>query len=153
MIDERLAKHTTRELAEAVGAQDEDRRLYVVRTDPGYDLGSHPSAAEVRAALDRILVSDALRSSPQLAAFLHFVVELTLRGEGDRIKGYTIATEALGRKSSFDPQTDPIVRVEAVRLRRALERYYRGLGGNDPVVIELPRGSYVPSFRLRRSDK
>ena len=74
-----------------------------------------------------------------------------MRGEAQRIKGYTIAVEALGRGESFDPQADPIVRVEAGRLRRTLEHYYAGLGAQEPIVIELPRGSYVPTFRRQGS--
>ena len=95
--------------------------------------------------------SEAFRGSPQLVAFLRYVVEATLRGEQDRIKGYTIAVEALGRADDFDPQTDPIVRVEAMRLRRALNRYYANGGKHDPVVIDLPLGSYVPVFRRVRA--
>jgi hypothetical protein len=109
------------------------------------DAGS-PCAEEIRAALDGMLVSEVFRGSPQLAAFLRYVVETTLRGEADRIKGYTIAIEALGRDAAFDPQTDPIVRVEAARLRRALSRYYANGGGAAPVRIELPLGHYVPAF-------
>ena len=80
-------------------------------------------AAAVRMALDGLLASETFRASPQLAAFLRFVVEATLRGESGRIKGYTIGVEALGRPENFDPQIDPIVRVEATRLRRTLDRY------------------------------
>ena len=108
-----------------------------------------PNPDEVRTALARIVVSDVFRSSPQLAAFLSFVVEAVLHGHSDRIKGYTIAVEVLRRDTKFDPQIDPIVRVEATRLRRALERYYAGSGLDDPVIIDLPRGSYVPTFRRR----
>src|SRR5215510_5329524 len=108
-----------------------------------------PSAADVRAALERIVASPTFRASTQLAAFLRFVVEAALGGQGDRIKGYTIAVEALGRSADFDPQTDPIVRVEAGRLRRALERYYANGGADDPIAIELPRGSYAPTFHYR----
>src|SRR3954468_21079380 len=102
---------------------------------------------EVRVALERIAASEAFRGSPQLIAFLRYVVEATLRGQADRIKGYTIATEALGRTVDFDPQADPIVRVEATRLRRALNRYRAGATGADEVFIDLPLGSYVPVFR------
>ncbi|HMK79114.1 MAG TPA: hypothetical protein VK438_05665 [Xanthobacteraceae bacterium] len=91
--------------------------------------------------------SEAFRGSPQLVSFLRYVVEATLRGTSDRIKGYTIAVEALGRAEDFDPQADPIVRVEAMRLRRALSRYYENGGKRDPVLIDLPLGSYVPAFR------
>ena len=109
-------------------------------------------AEEVRAALERMAASEMFRDSPQLAAFLRFVTDAELRGESDRIKGYTIGVEALGRSADFDPQLDPIVRVEATRLRRTIERYYAGLGASDPVVITLSPGSYVPSFRLRTKD-
>jgi tetratricopeptide (TPR) repeat protein len=106
-----------------------------------------PQPDEVRAALNHMARSEAFRGSPQLVAFLRYVVEATLRGEHDRIKGYTIAVEALGRAEDFDPQSDPIVRVEAIRLRRAITRYYANAGGRDPVLIDLPLGSYVPTFR------
>lgn len=109
-------------------------------------------AEEVRAALERMAASEMFRDSPQLAAFLRFVTDAELRGESDRIKGYTIGVEALGRSPDFDPQLDPIVRVEATRLRRTIERYYAGPGASDPVVITLSPGSYVPSFRLRTKD-
>src|SRR5437870_11798595 len=101
-----------------------------------------PNADEVRAALGHMAASEAFRGSPQLVAFLRYVVEATLRGEQDRIKGYTIAVEALGRGDDFNPQADPIVRVEATRLRRALNRYYENGGKHDPVQIDLPLGSY-----------
>jgi len=103
-------------------------------------------AEEVRVELARIVASAVFRDSPRLAAFLRFVVNAELEGNGDRIKGYTIAVEALGRDADFDPQSDPIVRVEARRLRDALARYYAGVGRDDPLVIELPRGGYVPAF-------
>jgi tetratricopeptide (TPR) repeat protein len=109
-------------------------------------------AGEVHAALERMFASEMFRDSPQLAAFLRFVTEAELRGESDRIKGYTIGVEALGRSTDFDPQIDPIVRVEATRLRRTIERYYAGPGANDPVIITLSPGSYVPSFRYRKTD-
>ena len=108
-----------------------------------------PSESEARSALERVLANEALRASPQLGAFLRFVVDATLGGRGATLKGYTIGVEALGRDPRFNPQVDPIVRVEATRLRRALERYYAGDGSSDPVAIVLPRGSYVPTFAYR----
>ncbi len=109
-----------------------------------------PSDLEIRAALARVVASVCLRGSPRLVSFLCFVVEATLTGQADRIKGYCIAVGALGRSNNFDPQTNPIVRVAAGRLRRALERYYTGTGRYDQIVIELPCGRYVPTFRRRR---
>jgi tetratricopeptide (TPR) repeat protein len=112
-------------------------------------LGDAPSPDEIRTAIDRITVSDVFNRSPQLGSFLRFVVEAALSGKGHRIKAYTIGVEVLRRDTSFDPQIDPIVRVEATRLRRAIERYYAGPGSDDPVIVDLPRGTYVPTFRHR----
>src|SRR3954471_7142478 len=105
--------------------------------------------AEIRGAVARLLASDDLRASPQLASFLRFIVDETLAGRADAIKGYTIATEALGRDAAFDPQSDPILRVEATRLRRAIDRYYAAGGQGDPVEVVVPKGGYVPKFRAR----
>src|SRR6188474_407205 len=108
-----------------------------------------PPAGEVRAQVQRMTASEVFPSSPQLATFLMFVVEAVLRGRGERLKGYTIGVEVLRRDVTFDPQIDPIVRVEATRLRRAIERYYAGPGANDAIMIGLPRGGYVPRIARR----
>jgi hypothetical protein len=102
---------------------------------------------DIRRELSRIVNSRTFRDSYRLTSFLSYVVEMTLAGHGSKLKAYTIAVEALGRGVDFDPQTDPIVRVEAVRMRQALARYYSEIGRDDPLVIEVPRGSYVPAFR------
>ncbi|MBB3589905.1 TolB-like protein [Rhizobium sp. BK529] len=83
--------------------------------------------------------------------FLSYVVNETLCGRGMRIKAYSIAVEVFGRDASFDPQADPIVRVEAGHLRRSLERYYLTAGLADPIHISIPKGAYVPTFSLHRS--
>jgi hypothetical protein len=108
-----------------------------------------PTTAAVRAAVERIAQSPQLRTSPRLVAFLRYVVECKLAGQSARIKSYAIAVDALHRDPSFNPQVDPIVRVEAGRLRHALARYYEDGEASDPVLIDLPRGTYVPIFRLR----
>lgn len=108
-----------------------------------------PPPHDVRAQIQRMTSSDIFTSSPQLASFLVFVVEAVLRGHGERLKGYTIGVEVLRRDVKFDPQIDPIVRVEATRLRRAIGRYYAGPGANDPIQIDLPRGGYVPRIAWR----
>jgi len=115
-----------------------------------YENNDAPSGAEIRLALEQILHSDLFQAAPQLSAFLRFIVEATLRGASERIKGYTIAVSALGRPDDFDAQKDPIVRVEAGRLRRALEHYYAGAGANDSILIDIPRGRYVPQFQYRK---
>ena len=89
--------------------------------------------------------SDVFSRSPQLGAFLRFVVEAVLHGKADRIKAYTIGVEVLRRDTRFDPQLDPIVRVEATRLRRAIERYYAGPGADRS-------GHHRSAARLLRAD-
>ena len=101
---------------------------------------------EIRDALSNVLRSKSFCSSPQLVAFLKFVVEETIQGNSNRLKAYTIATSALGRPQTFDPQTDPIVRVQARRLRMTLDQYYLREGSQDKIKIELVPGSYVPNF-------
>lgn len=101
-----------------------------------------PSEAEVRVAVDRVLASRCFEQATRSSRFLRFVVEQTLTGQGERLKGYTIAIEVFGRPPDFDAQSDPLVRVEAGRLRRRLIEYYAGEGKNDPLRIDLPRGAY-----------
>lgn len=108
-----------------------------------------PDPSEVRAQVARMTASNIFSNSPQLAAFLVFIVEAVLRGRSARLKGYTIGVEVLRRDTSFDPQIDPIVRVEATRLRRAIERYYAGPGADDAIIIDLPRGGYAPRIDWR----
>src|SRR5918911_1070228 len=110
---------------------------------------SPQEAGAARAALARVVASEPFRNAPRLVAFLTFVVEKTLAGEAAALKGYTIATQALGRPDDFDPQADPIVRVEAGRLRRALQAFYEGEGADDPVRIAIPVGSYGAVFEHR----
>lgn len=100
----------------------------------------------IRAALDRVLASADFDASVRNRNFLRHVVEETLAGRAERIKAYNIATTVFGRDGRFDPQLDSIVRIEAGRLRRSLERYYLTSGRDDPVRIGIPKGSYVPNF-------
>lgn len=109
--------------------------------------GSSPGPAAVRDAVRRICESRTFKSAPVRQAFLRFVVDRVLSGDAGSIKAYTVAVEALGRPPDFDPASDAIVRVEAGRLRAALERYYES--ADEAVVISLPRGSYVPTFSWR----
>ncbi|MGV8854422.1 MAG: hypothetical protein ACOH2L_07215 [Devosia sp.] len=97
-------------------------------------------------ALSQVLAWPEIARSPQLAGFLDYIVKRTLAGDEQSIKAYSIAVDVLGRSVDFDPQSDPIVRVQARRLRGLLEEYYRGPGHADPVRIGLPVGRYVPEF-------
>jgi hypothetical protein len=111
-----------------------------------------PSADEVRAQLERLVASPDLDVPGRARKFLRYIVEETLAGRADRIKAYAIGTEVFGRDPSFDAQSDPAVRIEAGRLRRALEHYYLAGGLPDPVIITIPKGAYVPHFAKRRTE-
>lgn len=104
------------------------------------------SPENIRAQLDRILSSDAFADAPRLRQFLGYVVNETLDGRADHIKGFTIAQDVFKRENPVDAQDSTMVRVEAGRLRRSLNDYYLQEGQRDPVCIEIPKGTYVPLF-------
>jgi TolB-like protein/Flp pilus assembly protein TadD len=110
-----------------------------------------PATDAVADALQRLLASPQFAGSPRAARFLRFVVESALAGRGDGLKEYVLGIEVFDRAESFNPRIDTIVRVEAVKLRKRIQQYYRGPGRKDPVLIEVPKGTYVPQFRLRTS--
>jgi adenylate cyclase len=112
-----------------------------------------PSTSEVHAALERILASRCFQQAGRASDFLRYVVEQTLAGGGQRLKGYTIGVEVFGRPADFDAQSDALVRVEAGRLRRRLLEYYAGEGAADAVRIELPRGSYAVEYHFACTDE
>jgi adenylate cyclase len=118
-------------------------------SDPPGDDPAVP-VESIRAELRSILGSSAFDASARNRSFLEYVVEETLAGRAERIKAYTIATSVFGRDANFDPQLDSIVRIEAGRLRRSLERHYLTEGRSSRVRIEIPRGGYVPVFRDAR---
>ncbi len=101
---------------------------------------------DIRAQLDRILRSHALRNSERLQRFLKFAVECALEGTVDRLKESLLGRLVFDRGSSYDPRTDSIVRVESQRLRKKLREYYEVEGRADPVAIVFKAGSYVPTF-------
>src|SRR4051794_38608162 len=105
-----------------------------------------PSPELIRKQLRLVLDSDEIRNSQILAKFLEFVVLEKLAEHEEEIKEYTIGVKALGRSSDFNPQLDAIVRIHAGRLRRILLHYYLTNGKNDPVIITIPKGTYIPNF-------
>ena len=112
-------------------------------------------AQSVRAHLDRILHSDHFDGSTRSREFLRYVVEEVLAGRAAYLKQAAIAVEVFGRKPDFDAVIDPIVRVQAGRLRRSLERYYLLSGDATRFASNLPRAvmrrrSWTPSNRVRR---
>jgi TolB-like protein len=111
-----------------------------------------PGAADICAQLDRILADPTLQASPRRRALLRFLVEESLAGRADRLKGFTVALAVFGRDETFDQQADPVVRLEARRLRRDLDSYYVAAGSHDPVRISIPKGGYAPHFEWRQID-
>ena len=103
----------------------------------------------VRSELEAVLSSRAFAQSESLKRFLKFVVEETLDGRSDELKEFALGAEVFQRGEAYDPRTDPIVRVQATRLRGKLREYYETEGADDRIRISLPKGSYVPAFRER----
>lgn len=134
------------------GGADADDGLAIAGSNVVTRLHQHPpriSAADVHAVrthLERVLRSPHFDGSTRSREFLRYVVEEVLAGRSAYLKQAAIAVEVFGRKPDFDAVIDPIVRVQAGRLRRSLERYYLLSGDVDSLRIELPKGSYAPVF-------
>ncbi|MBV8809388.1 MAG: hypothetical protein JO033_12005 [Acidobacteriaceae bacterium] len=105
--------------------------------------------AEVAAVLD----SGIFQRAPLLESFFRYVCSRYFEGQGAAIKEYSIAVEALNRPPAFDSKKDSIVRVEAHRLRKRLQGYYKGPGASHPIQIVIPNGQYVPQFVLQELPK
>ena len=100
----------------------------------------------IRSHLQHVLAHKEFHATDKMRDFLRFIVEESLAGRSRQLKGFTIATEVYGRGADFDAAHDPVVRIQAGRLRRAIERYYLVGGVHDPVRIRIPKGSYAPVF-------
>lgn len=103
--------------------------------------------ADIRSALDRVRKSRTVGSSERLIQFLSFVIEASLNGE--HLKETTIGVSVFGCTTDYDPKADAIVRSQAWRLRSKLKEYYAYEGADDPLIIDLPKGHYVPVFSVR----
>ncbi len=108
--------------------------------------GPVPNREAILTVLERLLSWSEIARSPQLARFLDYIVRRKLDGDVQSIKAYSIAVDVFGRAVDFDPQADPIVRVQARRLRSLLDEYYRGPGLGETLQIRLPVGRYIPEF-------
>ena len=124
-----------------------EESLAVVRTESA--VGDGPSPEAVERALADVLASPDFDASPRCRAFLRFAVAESLASRGKGLSPMVIALAVFGRGADYDAAADPIVRLQAGRLRRSLDRYYRRAGGHDSVRIELPRGAYGPVFHAR----
>ena len=108
------------------------------------------SERDITAQLERILASPIFINSERLSRLLRFTVQQATEGKTEQLKEYALATSVFDKRDSFDPRFDPIVRVEAGRLRTRLRQYYETEGREDGLVIDLPKGSYVPRFKAER---
>ena len=136
-----------RQMRSPPSSQGSDRQSTQAAASPGLT----PTQAAVKQQLERILASALFARSQQLKQLLSFIVTSATAGKGNQLKEYVLGVEALGRKDSFDPRIDPIVRVEVGRLRSKLTEYYETVGSRDPVLIRIPKRTYVPSFEQRRA--
>ncbi len=107
------------------------------------------SPEAIQSEVERILASEKFARSKRLRSLLRFTVAQTLQGNADTLKEYVIGTEVLKKPDSYDPRSDSLVRVLASRLRVKLKEYYSDGGSDDPLVIEFPKGKYVPRFQRR----
>ena len=120
-------------------------------TSPKSD--SKPSAADALNQLERVLANSAFMANAQRKALLRHLVEEGLAGRAEKLKGFAIAVAIFDRDGRFDAQNDPVVRLEARRLRRDLDIYYGTAGADDPVRITIPKGAYVPCFEWQQVGK
>ena len=118
-------------------------------SQPGSDARKE-SEEKIVAQLDRVLSSKAFRQADRLKRFLTFTVNETMAGRSEQLKEFVIGVEVFDKGPSFDPRSDPIVRVQARRLRAQLARYYHEEGQSDETLIELPKGGYTPVFKAFR---
>ena len=111
---------------------------------------------KIREQLERILASKTFHTVERLKRFLSFIVLETIEGHGDQLKEFVVGIQVFGKEASFDPRNDPIVRVQARRLRARLDRYYQEEGQNDELFIELAEirtsdGSVDAQFIVERA--
>jgi hypothetical protein len=116
----------------------------------GQPASQAPSKAEVRETMRRILTSRHFVNAPTKQRFLQLICESYLNGRASELNEYMIGCELYDRDESYNPALDPIVRVGAHGLRKRLEAYYKGEGKDDEIILEIPHGSYAPSF-IRRA--
>ena len=103
--------------------------------------------------LVRILNSGPFHQSQRRQRFLEYLVNETLAGRGERLKAYNVALEVFERPETFDPTVDPLVRIEAARLREKLREYYGTEGQSDAIHIDLPKGTYAPLIEFREGEQ
>ena len=127
--------------------------LMIPAVDPGTEEDGGPGSAERTRQVRLILASRSFRSAPLLQKFLEFIISESAEGRQKELSEYAIATQVFGRTASFDPASDTIVRTQAYRLRSKLKEYYENEGKKEHVIVEVPKGHYVPTFSFRQDAK
>ena len=130
------------------GASVKDRPILEHTDSPTSIQGSAPGVEQCEDQVRRVLRATTFRNATTLQQLLNFLASRSIAGAAENLKEYTIGVEALGRKSDFDPKIDPIVRVQSHRLRVKLKEYYEVEGKHDPILIQIPKGHYLPTFEV-----
>jgi TolB-like protein/Flp pilus assembly protein TadD len=133
------------------GILSESDKTHQEEATPPFSLGQTSDKEFIRQELEKVLKSPLFTRSSRLSRFLRFVVEKTLLEETHTLKEYALAVEVFDKEESYEPGVDPLVRVEAGRLRNKLREYYEKEGQEALVRIDLPKGSYVPTFQWRQT--
>lgn len=107
-----------------------------------FPLPQLPNDSPVKAQLDRVLSSRSFRNARRSQLFLRYILHHALAHPNEPLKEYSIALDVFDRDTSYDPAINNTVRVEAGRLRSRLLEYYAGEGQSDPLLFEVPKGSY-----------
>ena len=109
-----------------------------------------PSDEVIFQQLERICSSNELRTKKRICQLLRYLVKESIAGRSDQLKGYTIGLEVFSRDKDFNPELDPIVRIQAGRLRRSLDNYYLNEGKNDSIRFFIPKGNLYQHFYRKK---
>ncbi len=142
------------ELPPPVADQDVEKvNLMTGAASPVENNDGRPSDEERAQQISHILSSRSFRSAPLLQKFLQFITAQSSKGRQEELSEYVIATQVFGRPTKFDPASDTIVRTQAYRLRTKLKEYYENEGKSERVIVDVPKGRYVPTFSLRQDSQ
>ena len=119
------------------------------QTEEPFSVSTIADQETVLKQLDKIVESPGFVNAQRMRSLLKFIVHESLNGHTNALKAFTIAVEVFQRDESFDPQQDPLIRVQAGNLRKRLEQYYQDEGKDDPVIIEIPKGAYSAIFSTK----
>ena len=119
----------------------------------GNDKPPLPAKAEIISQLNHLLASPDFRATPEQTSLLKYIADRTLAGKASKLTDETVAAEIFGRGSNDNRRIDPIVSIQTTLLRRSLMRYYETAGKDDPIQINIPPGTCVPTFKKRKPQK